>query len=560
MPKLISETKDGAKNVVLPFHNHMKISAPPQETGSTLICTLGAIIIVSLIGANVLMNCTTRFNTTAKQVKGWKEALYAAEAGGDIGYAECRRVVADPGNIFTTARGWSQDASAANPTWTKTIPPFGADNSLSATVTVDRFTEVNGNPYYRIRAIGQADVKGLRRTGMDNRMNATTRGDSLLRKIDFSFDHFKATYGYGDVLPTASGTVANGKALTAVANAQVKRRIELIAVPTMAFEGAIKCLTSFSGPGSAGVVDSYNSINGSYATANASGFAAGNSSSPYYVDARDGNVAVNSAAFNQGNVIYGDVSTNGGNLNHTNSQITGAIDNNVPFYIPPWTQPTLPTGVSYEAGSPSTITPPVRYESDGVTRKTEFWYLYTGNFKNITINPVYDGSTPIETEYNIVVNGDVGDVTVNKGVMAKVHFRGNLSAKARDLVNNNLDGYGATTGVKMVNPNRDNNAATNDSYIDSVNTSRPGHLQFYGITPTNGSSQRIDIAPPGDICAIFYAPGADLSLTGNPDILGAVVCKTFTGNGNTGFHFDKALTGVGIPTEYRIASYIEDVR
>ena len=59
---------------------------------------------------------------------------------------------------------------------------------------------------------------------------------------------------------------------------------------------------------------------------------------------------------------------------------------------------------------------------------------------------------------------------------------------------------------------------------------------------------------------IFYAPGVDLSLSGNLDILGAVVCKTFTGNGNSGFHFDKALTGVGIPTEYRIASYIEDVR
>ncbi len=307
------------------------------------------------------------------------------------------------------------------------------------------------------------------------------------------------------------------------------------------------------------MVDSYNSANGVGYT-----FVANNPSSPYFEDSREGNVAVNSANFEQGNVIYGNVSSNGGNISHTNSQISGVIDNAVAFTIPPWTQPSLPAGASYEATSPSTITPPVRYETDGVTRKTEFWYLYSGSFTNIVVNPVYNGAIPVETEINVIVNGNVGDVTVNKGATLKVHFKGDLSAKARDLVNNNVDAFGALTGTNarlMVNPDRDNNPATDDSYIASTNTSRPGHMQFYGISPTApGATQSIDVRPPGDVFATFFAPSADLKMNGNPDVFGAAGLQKLRRERNTGFHFDKALAGVGIPNEYRVASYIEDVR
>ena len=53
-----------------------------------MLCALCTILIISLIGANVLLNCTTRYNVSSKQVKGWKEALYAAEAGGDVAFSE----------------------------------------------------------------------------------------------------------------------------------------------------------------------------------------------------------------------------------------------------------------------------------------------------------------------------------------------------------------------------------------------------------------------------------------------------------------------------------------
>src|SRR6476660_2525917 len=112
----------------------MKRIQSTQETGATLIAVLATILIVSLIAANVLVNCATRYNATSKQVKAWKEALYAAEAGGDIGDEECRKAIT-PGAEFTTAAGWTN--SATN-TWTKAPSAFGASNSLSTSITVDK--------------------------------------------------------------------------------------------------------------------------------------------------------------------------------------------------------------------------------------------------------------------------------------------------------------------------------------------------------------------------------------------------------------------------------------
>jgi hypothetical protein len=538
------------------------------ESGSTLICTLATIVILSMIGANVLMNCTTRFNATAKQIKGWKEALYAAEAGGDIGYAETRKAVTDPANLFSAAHGWTSVPSAATPTWTKTVTPFGEGNSMSATVTVDRFADIVGANYYRIRSVGQARVFGMRRVGMDDRMNATTRGDSILRKIDFNYDHFRATYGNGDALAEAAATSANGKVLQSVATdaggnrlASVSRRIELVAVPVLPFEAAIKATGSFLGPGSAGLIDSYHSQNGSYT------FVANNPSSPIYGDSRNGGVSVNSPAFNQGNIIYGDVTTNGGTITHaTNPQITGIIDNAVSFDIDRLDPPVLPLGASYEpaSGNPHVITPPDITYPDG-TKKVEFWYLVSG-INGLTINSLKDSfSNPIETEINIVVNGDVdvqgNDFVIERGVTAKIHFKGSLNWKARDIINNNVDGPGLING--LTNKNATVPPKTPGVFANSTNTSRAGHLQFYAISRTDGVLQMVDIDPGGIepyLYATIYAPTAFVRVHGNVKLWGAIVCKDFDGNGNTGFHYDKALGGIGTPTEYRIASYVEDVR
>src|SRR6266446_7087557 len=104
----------------------MKMQLERTNTGSTILCALCTILIISVIGANVLLNCTTRYNVSSKQVKGWKEALYAAESGGDIAFSEVRKVVS--GTAFLSG-GWT---TTSGPSYSNGPYSFGQNNSLSA--------------------------------------------------------------------------------------------------------------------------------------------------------------------------------------------------------------------------------------------------------------------------------------------------------------------------------------------------------------------------------------------------------------------------------------------
>jgi len=479
------------------------VKRPPNqpESANALLLALGSIFMVSLIGANVLMNCTTRYNVSSSQVRGWKEALYAAEAGGDIAYAEIRKTILDPSNSFS---GWSLSGS----THTAPTTTLG-QNSLTIGGTVERFYyDTNGNPWYRIRSKGAAPVMGLRRIGMDDRMNGTTRGDSLLRKIDFNYDHFTATYG-----PNGDGV---GKALVAVPRPQITRRIEQIAGPITPFEAAIKASGTFYGLGSAAQVDSFNSKNGSYY------FVANNPSDPRYADSRAGNVEIGTGTATVMGTIYGNVATNGGTIRRS-SYITGTIDNNVPFTLPPF---KLPTTLPAPQSSPTnvtgsrTITPPAAGAPQAPTT-----YLFSSWTNKLTINAVGSAQTYVA----IHLTGDLtGSIDIKPNVHVQIFFDGNMKFKARDIINE--------SGVA-------------------------GNLQFYGISPTDPSvTQTIDVDPPGDFAATFYAPSANFTMNGNPDIIGAMVCHNFYANGNTSWHYDRALDYEGDAVDYRIASYVEDIR
>src|SRR5437868_9174598 len=125
----------------------MKIQIHRRDDGHILVCALCTIVIVSLIGANVLVNCITHYNVTAKQLKGWKEALYAAEAGGDAGFDEVRKAL-NPISLPFTTDGWAAAPSPAptpGPAWTKTISGFGQEGNLSTTVTIDKLFDTTGD-------------------------------------------------------------------------------------------------------------------------------------------------------------------------------------------------------------------------------------------------------------------------------------------------------------------------------------------------------------------------------------------------------------------------------
>ena len=456
--------------------------------------------------------------------------MYAAEAGGDIAYAEVRKTILDRTHAFS---GWTYSGGV----YTNTPVTFGSDN-LKTNSSADTFwVDGNGNPWYRIRAQGTAPVLGLKRVTMDDRMGPTTRGDSLLRKIDFNYDHFIATYG-------PNGDNQN-QAAVAVNSPQITRRVELITAPMTPFEAAIKAGGTFYGLGSAAYVDSFRSSTGPYDAS-----VKNNPNDPRYVDAFSGTVQINHAVATIMGSIYGNVYTNGGTITKNTSSISGIIDNNVPFDLPlfvmpdvsSWnyvSNPTLVTGNT-------TINPPAA----GTAARPNYYLMSSfSSSGNLTVNPYVSGGTVQETYVAVHVTGDIGSssgqgatINVPAHVHLQVYFDGNFGAKAQNI--NNTSGYAA-------------------------------NLQLYGISPTKLAAdgtvvpdlsvqQTVDLNSGGSASAgfagVFYAPAANLTINGGPDITGAVVCKNFYSNGNVHWHYDRALDTAGDAVDYRVASYVEDTR
>ena len=465
----------------------MEVGRKAAQAGNVLLCALCTILILSLIGGSVLLNSTTRFNVVSSQVRGWKEALQVAEAGGDIAYAEVRKTVLTPSNAFS---GWTNSGT----THTSPVVTLGTNNlTTSSTVDVFYYDSITGSPWYRSRTKGVAPVRGLRRTGMDDRMLTGARGDSLLRKIDFNYDHFIATYG-----PNGDGV---GKTLVSVSTLQITRRIEQISAPITPFEAAIKCAGTFYGLGDAALIDSYDSRNGSYY------FAATSPADAHYSDSRSGNVEIDSAVATIRGWVYGDVATNGGSIVRSN-YITGTIDNNVPFTIPPFYLPTylpLPQASPTAVSGTVTITPPAAGTAANPTL-----YLLSSLTGQLTVNSFGAEKTYVAIH---VTNDVTGSIDIKPTVQVKIFVDGSMDVKGRDVINE--------SGIAA-------------------------NMQYYAITPADPATlQHVNINPPGNFAAVFYAPSADFSLNGNPDITGAIVCKTFYGNGNTTWHYTASSASKG---------------
>ena len=466
--------------------------------------------------------------------------------------------------------GWTPSGTPPTTPTTYTSPAttFGSNNLNAQTVVEKIYFNVAGgvqydtpsattHPWYRVRSRGTAPLPGLKRTGVDDTIvadgqshfaaigstamqdiTARGKGDSLLRKIDFQYDHFVATYG-----PKGDGL---NKALVAAPSApSISRRIEQIFKPdTPFFDAAIRCAGSFRGLGDSGMLDSYDSRLGPYV------FCANNPSHPLYPYSRYGSLQIGSATATIRGMVYGDVATDGGNVVRT-SQITGTIDNNVPMTLVDYQMPDT-SGWNYRppgggAGQlPSSVTgnvnltPPATGALDAPT-----YYEISSLSGTLTINPVGDQDTFVAIR---IRNGDfTGKITVKgapadptKGAHVKIYFDYNINTN-----NSNID---------------------NQSPIPS--NPKAANLQFYGISPPRNSggnpvrNQSIDLGSgsPSLLAATFYAPSADVHENGNPDFIGTMVCKTFYANGNIQWHYDRALNDEGELIDYRVVNYVEDTR
>jgi len=277
-----------------------------------------------------------------------------------------------------------------------------------------------------------------------------------------------------------------------------------------------------------------------------------NPSDPRYPDSRSGTVEINSSVATIQGSIYGNLYTNGGTITKKTTSISGIIDNNVPFSLSPFAMPST-AGWNY-VSSPTMITPNTTINPpvvNGVPRtgspESPNYYLVTSfaNNGNLTVNPAVIGGVAQETYLAIHVTGDIGQntssnptITVPPHVHLEVYFDGNFQTKAENIIN--TSGYA-------------------------------GNLQFYAISPTlpNGApdpsvQQTVDLNSGGGstsgFSAVFYTPSANFTINGAPDITGAIVCKNFYGNGNVHWHYDRALDSAGDAVDYRILSYVEDIR
>jgi hypothetical protein len=484
------------------------------------------LMVLSLVGATVLMTVSTRYNYTQKAI-GWDEALAAAEAGADYGMVNCRRTL--PTSTTSPWTGWEKYAGAYR--WTPVLSSADAAAQLAAGQTliynlpaasyltsagegstvfwyhveVDAPTSlvVNGNQWYRIRSTGYAALPGLARAGNDNPSGARTHND-ILRKLDLRFDHFIMRYGdyahaVGSVVPVSP---------------QATRRVEVIAKPTTPFSLAAFLASPTGSPLSLALIDSFDSRdtvnypNGLYNSA---------ARNPSTGVGSKGSIYVNAPISALSAEIYGDVSTNYGTLART-SNITGAIENQETLAIPT---------VSAPSWAASVVSPPVTTLVAGPPSSPVYQSWSSIDSLSVTLPPGY--STGIA---NIYVSGNVtGGITVAPGVTLKVWFGGNFSMKSSKIVNGS------------------NNAAD---------------LQFYGITPLAGLTRTVDLTAgstsPGTLYFALDCPGYEVSVAGNPNLCGSIIAKTISTTGSPNLHYDEALSTVGEPVDFERAMWVEDPR
>lgn len=79
-------------------------------------------------------------------------------------------------------------------------------------------------------------------------------------------------------------------------------------------------------------------------------------------------------------------------------------------------------------------------------------------------------------------------------------------------------------------------------------------FQLYGTNPT---SQVIALGGTSGFTGVVYAPNADLTIAGNPEVMGSIVANNITVQGNAHFHYDESLDSFGATNPYGVVKWRE---
>ena len=307
------------------------------HSGNTLLVAVLLLAVLSLVGATVLQTVSNRYDYSQKAV-GWSEALNAAEAGADFGFAHCGWNLAGQApwtgwkkyNSATSSWVTVTDANDANteiaagrrvvydlPAGSHLVGTGEGTTDLWYHVEVDSPASflISGNRWYRIRSTGYAGLAGMARSNNDSPDGSRTHNEMLARKYDLRLDHFIKRYG--DYAHAAGTSVA--------VTPQTTRRVEIIAKPQTPFSRAIVASAPTGNPVSVPIVDSYDSTDTAHYAGGLYSSASRNVSTGVGVNAT---VYINAPISSFNATLYGSLETNGGTVTGGNN-ISGTVTNNV---------------------------------------------------------------------------------------------------------------------------------------------------------------------------------------------------------------------------------------
>lgn len=288
--------------------------------------------------------------------------------------------------------------------------------------------------------------------------------------------------------------------------------------------------------GNAGT-DAYNSNNGTYAQT---------------VDTLNGSVATNGSISASGNVkIKGACTTantisSGNWCTNTVTQHATPLPTMAMFSCPSsFTPASEVSGVSYSAsngtlsgsGNSAVI----------LSGATSYYFSsisLSGN-SNLTVT-----SGTLTNAGSFVTGGQYTIITVGSTNWTAIGAASNTAGLAFTAT-----GVGSGTGVAATGPAQHVDVYVSGSVSLSGNgvTNVSGAATMLGFSSCGSSTASWSMSGNGSGAYTVYAPNSALSISGNGDLYGAFIGKTFSNTGNGKLHFDTALENTGGTTLYVLA-------
>ena len=182
--------------------------------------------------------------------------------------------------------------------------------------------------------------------------------------------------------------------------------------------------------------------------------------------------------------------------------------------------PTAPAGSAYSMGAmSSTITLP----RGGDAPQANGRYLYTASSLSLAGNRTVTIDGPVD----LVITGDMS-MAGSSGITV-----------AGTTASLGVYGYG--------NLQIAGNGMTNSTNV-------PSNAYFYGL---GGSGTSVSVEGNGNFTGVVNAPNADITVTGNGTIDGAMTGNTVTFNGNATLHYDTQLGGTTSSPYYWVKTWVE---